>query len=406
METLGLELPFCSGERMRSWTVFGLLFLCACTRPSSTYDKNWGHVPPRPAPPGADSPGTAPAPQPNQPPAPVDPGPGSDAPPDAGSGENPPPPDLGPAPGPVVSCDPAGHARTVAVHTAAQLTAALSGAKPGDLIQLADGTYVGSFSAAISGTAAAPITLCGSRQAILQGAALTSGRTFHLTADYWALSGFVVTQGLKGIMLDNANHNILSSLEVHHIGDEGVHFRTNSSDNLLVGSSVHDTGAGNDPHSGEGVYIGSAAANWCTYTNCNPDKSDRNQILNNQLGPNTTAENLDIKEGTSGGIVKGNHFDGTGMDSPASADSWVDAKGNGYLISDNTGDTTPNDGIQTHVIKPGWGQANIFHGNNFDLGDAPGYGFRIQPQSLNTVLGCDNMVINAALGMSNLTCTQ
>ncbi|HMG19998.1 MAG TPA: hypothetical protein VK607_01730, partial [Kofleriaceae bacterium] len=63
-----------------------------------------------------------------------------------------------------------------------------------------------------------------------------------------------------------------------------------------------------------------------------PDRCDRIRIVGNHLGPNTTAENLDIKEGTSDGIVENNWFDGTGMVVPAGADSWVDVKGNGWQL--------------------------------------------------------------------------
>ena len=43
------------------------------------------------------------------------------------------------------------------------------------------------------------------------------------------------------------------------------------------------------------------------------------------------------------------------------ADSWVDVKGNGYLIVDNLGPHSPQDGFQTHVIDDmEWGRNNVF----------------------------------------------
>ena len=59
----------------------------------------------------------------------------------------------------------------VAVTTAAELSTALAGAQPGDVITLADGVYAGSFTLNASGTAADPIVIRGERRdgAILDG---------------------------------------------------------------------------------------------------------------------------------------------------------------------------------------------------------------------------------------------
>jgi hypothetical protein len=82
------------------------------------------------------------------------------------------PPAVAPA---VVSCDGAG----TDVSAADQLTAALAAAKPGGLIRLAAGRYAGHFALAVAGTAAAPITLCGPRDAVLDGGD-DDGYTLHL----------------------------------------------------------------------------------------------------------------------------------------------------------------------------------------------------------------------------------
>ena len=60
-------------------------------------------------------------------------------------------------------------AATVRVTTAVELEDALAAAQPGATIELADGTYVGKFVATVPGTASAPIHLCGSPAAILDG---------------------------------------------------------------------------------------------------------------------------------------------------------------------------------------------------------------------------------------------
>src|SRR5262249_43816436 len=149
---------------------------------------------------------------------------------------------------------------------------------------------------------------------------------------------------------DAASHNHLIGLSVSDLGQEGIHFRTGSSDNVLESSEVTNTGT-KDPGFGEGVYIGTSKTQWSG----GPDPSDRNQILNNVIGPGVRAECLDIKEGTTGGKISGNHFDGADIAGVNSADSWVDVRGNGYTLSDNVGVNTPADGFQVHVEVDGWG---------------------------------------------------
>src|SRR5918994_7980970 len=63
------------------------------------------------------------------------------------------------------------HPREVRVTSAEELRAALSGAKPGDVIVLADGLYAGRFMLAASGTARNPIVIRGESAsgAILDG---------------------------------------------------------------------------------------------------------------------------------------------------------------------------------------------------------------------------------------------
>lgn len=277
-------------------------------------------------------------------------------------------------------------AATISVSTAAELTAALLNVQPGDVIQLADGTYVGNFVAAVSGTAGAPITLQGSRNAILNGNTTNSGYVLYLkNVNYWHVNGITVTNGQKAIMTDNANYNVIDNVKAYHTGEEAVAFRAFSSHNTIQNSEISDTGL-LTPGYGEGVYIGSSVDNWSKYSGGQPDTSDYNLVLNNHFGPNISAEHVDIKEGTSGGQVIGNSFDGTGMSGANYADSWVDVAGNGYLISNNAGINALLDGYQTHIQVSGWAANNTFQGNTSDVG-ASGYGFHIHTPSGNDPSG-------------------
>lgn len=193
------------------------------------------------------------------------------------------------------------------VSTADQLRAALVHAQPGTVIHLRDGTYPGQFAITTAGTADRPITLCGSRAAILDGGPINTGYTLHLhSADHWQLSGFTIHGGQKGLMIDNTRAAFIEGILIHEVGDEAVHLRTASSDNTVQANTIRRTGLRTRKF-GEGIYIGSARSNWCTYTNCGPDRSDRNLIQANDIA-DTTAEAIDVKEGTSSGTVRGTPY--------------------------------------------------------------------------------------------------
>jgi hypothetical protein len=288
------------------------------------------------------------------------------------------------------------------VRSAAQLRRALRAARPGSRIRLADGVFGGEFVAKRSGLPTRRITLCGSRKAILRGRSLDHGYVFHLEgASYWTLSGFSVTGGQKGIVADRSSFNRLRDLAVYDVGQEGVHFRTFSADNLLERSEIHHTGR-RDGRSGEGVYVGSAHGNWCRYSGCRPDASNRNRIVGNRIGPDTTAESVDLKEGTTAGVVRANTFVGMNM---TDADSWVDVKGNRYSITGNRGTGALRDGFQVHVEQPGWGRGNLFAGNVAVLQGGE-YGFRIDSDADGTIVRCDNRVVGARKGLSNRDCRR
>ncbi|MET9933991.1 MULTISPECIES: right-handed parallel beta-helix repeat-containing protein [unclassified Streptomyces] len=252
-------------------------------------------------------------------------------------------------------------AATIEVTTAAQLKSALTAARPGDTIHLADGTYTGNFKATTPGTSSARITLTGSSRAVLTAG---GGYGLHLNgASYWTVQGITVTGGQKGIMADSANGVVIDGVTVHDLDMEGVHFRSSSRNGVLKNSRIYDTG--NDGRGmGEGVYVGTA--------NDLGDRSDGAQILDNVIGPDVGGESVDVKEGTTGARIVGNTFDGRGLTGANYDDSWVDVKGNDVLVEDNTGVNTTNNGFETHSQQSGWGCGTVFRGNRADLRGATG----------------------------------
>lgn len=263
-------------------------------------------------------------------------------------------------PGPVPTPDPtvavlplvAGTGTTTAVATSAQLQQAIAAARPGDTIRLAAGRYPAVAITGRSGTAQAPITLVGPRDAVIDGGSATGGYALHLQdASFWQLSGVTITGGGKGVVIDHGQHNLLDSLDIGRTGDEAVHLRAASSDNTLQRSTVHDTGLAR-PGFGEGAYLGSAKSNWNSVSGGQPDLSMRNRIVANTFHA-ITAENVDVKEATSGALITGNRFDGSAISGANYADSVVDVKGYDNSVTDNitTGASSAlRTIITTHVI--------------------------------------------------------
>lgn len=322
---------------------------------------------------------------------------------------------------------------TVDVATAAQLQAALATATPGQTIRMAAGTYRGSFVAgARAGTATRRITLTGPSTAVIVNdgpsgegpscpaptAGWDSGYGLWIfDSPYWNLTGFTVRESKKGIVLDNSHHTTIDAVTVHHVDEEAVHFRRSSADGVLRNSTITDTGLV-QPGYGEGVYLGSANSNWACHGNTGGvDRSDRVQVLDNRIGPNVAAEPIDVKEGTYEGVIRGNTFDGQGVTGQNSADSWIDVKGIGYLIEDNTGTfRTPGvfaNGYETHNTSttPAMpnGCGNVWRNNRSDLGGVGQYAINITSVSkcaaTPNVVHASNTATGAVKGLTNVAVT-
>jgi len=348
------------------------------------------------------------------------------APPTTPPPTTPPPTTAPPTTAPPTTTPPTGP--LVDVSTAAQLQAALAAATPGQTIRLAAGTYHGSFLTQRAGTASSRITLTGPRTAILTNdgpsgtapscpaptAGWDSGYGLWLfNAAYWNLTGFTVAESKKGVVLDNSQHTTIDGLYVRHVDEEAVHFRRSSADSIIRNSRITDTGLV-QPGFGEGVYIGSANSNFACHGNQGGvDRSDRIQVLNNDIGPNVAAEHIDVKEGTAGGVVRGNRFNGQGITGQNSGDSWVDAKGNDYLFENNGGTfSSPGvfaNGYETHNLLDGYGCGNIWRSNSANLGGTGRYAINVTstsrcPGHLNIVYS-SNTVTNAVTGLTNIAVT-
>ena len=342
------------------------------------------------------------------------------------SSSTPPPPAPAPAPAPApppppppteqTACSEIPHSRLVPVSTSSELHSALSSARAGDLIQLADGNYGdgSEFRLTASGTASQRITVCGTSNAVINAGSLSGRDGMKLSgANYATLSGFTITNALFGVWVERSVHVLLQGLTVHGIGQEGIEIVDFSKNAIVSNNRIYDTGRVVAEY-GEGIYIGSANAKWSALTGGVPDATDSVLIEGNNIGPDVRAEHIDIKEGTKGGIIRNNTFNGAGMiESQGSGESgwpnsWVILQGVGYRVENNTGTNALSAGFR--VVTHGTvmtGLDNTFDSNSFDVGGAA-YGFLIQTGSGSNgngnVVSCDNSVRNATKGLANVAC--
>lgn len=261
---------------------------------------------------------------------------------------------------------------TVYVTNTDELKTALENAKAGDEIILAEGEYIYSgstakgymFKCTADGTENEPIVIRSEnpeKPAVISGTSTSSNYAFSVLGDWWEVRDLKITNAQKGIMLDNSNYTKIIGCEVYNIGSEGIHFRDNSSYGLAENCYVHDTGVVS-AGLGEAIYVGSAKSTTGYGYDCH-----YNTIRGCRLGPNVSAEHVDVKEYTIGTIIENCTFDGTGMSGANSSKSFVNVKGNDCIIRNNTGYRNGCEKIlrafeQNNVVD-GWGQNASVYGN-------------------------------------------
>ncbi len=261
----------------------------------------------------------------------------------------------------------------ISVSTVDALKAALTNAKAGDTILLAPGTYecgdygtkASIYYSAASGTEDAPITIKSAdveNPAVLKGVEAAKGIVLYITGEYWSIENIICSTAKKGIILDKASHSVIRDVQVYDTGEEGIHIRDGSSYCQVLNARVHDTGL-LTPKYGEAIYIGSAYSTTGYSYDCH-----YNLVKGCILGPNVTAEHIDIKEYTIGNIIEDCTMYGGGM---TDTDSFLDIKGNETIVRSNLcydeGNTVITDAFQVHSQLDGWGLENTIYGNTAHL---------------------------------------
>lgn len=124
------------------------------------------------------------------------------------------------------------------------IQAAIDLAQPGDTIELKDGTFNEELVSSRDGEEGKPITITGSRKAILSGTGKT-GRLFEINHSYWTVNGFTIdgqmSNGEKEEDFQDKLVYVLGNGETRVIKRYGTEFRS-SIDGVII-SNMHLTNA-------------------------------------------------------------------------------------------------------------------------------------------------------------------
>lgn len=261
-------------------------------------------------------------------------------------------------------------ATIIEIKTVEELHKALAKAKAGQIISISPGIYdfttyerATKFYGTADGTEYSPIILTASDPndpPILKGSTLNNNYVLHITGDYWIIENIKISYSQKGIVLDNSNYSILRNLEVYSTGAEAIALRDGSSHCLIQNCYIHNTGL-ITPAYGEGIYIGSSQSTTGYNYKCD------NNVIQECVFRDISAEHIDIKEFTTGQEVFGCIFYGDGMTGENYAGSFIDIAGNDCYIHDNVGYRNNNKNIvasfEIHRIVEEWGDGHIFINN-------------------------------------------
>jgi hypothetical protein len=277
---------------------------------------------------------------------------------------------------------------------------ALRRAQPGDTIQLADGLYKQDVVTDHAGQPGAPITLIGSRRAIITGAG--EARIIQIFHPYITLDGFTVDGTAGGSQRDKGIYVLgqrartpmrgvrLVNLHVRNIGGECVRLRYYIQGAEIANNQIGPCGLedfpggkwGGSGKNGEGAYIGTAPEQRGDgkSPDASPDQSDGNWVHNNTFNTQGN-ECVDIKEDASGNLVENNTC--TGQRDPESAG--FDSRGDANIFRANTSTGNTGAGFRLGGDLASQGIGNFVYDNQ--IGDNAQGGVKVQRSPQGAICG-------------------
>lgn len=219
------------------------------------------------------------------------------------------------------------NAGTSLAHPFRSIQRALQLAQPGDTIHLLPGHYYQDVYTVRDGAPDKPITIVGTRQAVVHG--LTSNRIFQVHHDYISLIGFTI-DGLRrnaepnrmGAFRekllyvigydarDGVNNLRVLNMTFRNAGEECLRLKYFAHHNEIAWSTFHDCGIWDfvfHAHGvvGEAVYIGTSSKQWDINLTIEPDITAHNWVHHNVIDTQGN-ECVEAKEGTQHNIIEYN----------------------------------------------------------------------------------------------------
>lgn len=244
----------------------------------------------------------------------------------------------------------------------------------GDTLFVKTGTYAESLNniTGPSGSPGSPTVISahpGHTPVIDNGGA---GRVQFNGVSYMTFQSFVVTDMNQGIFVTASSNVIIQDNTVHHIEQEGIHVRQNSSDVLISGNTVHNIGL--IDLNGEGLYIGTGSGG--------PLDNTHHVTVTGNFIYDTTDECIELKPGTHDFLVEGNSCRNTGTDFTSLAVGRC-IEFERQILGAQSWSGNPNHVIRNNVchsmgtaIRVGSG-ATVYNNLIFDI-DAGHYGIRVE----------------------------
>lgn len=254
---------------------------------------------------------------------------------------------------------------------------ALEVAEAGDTIFLMDGVYMEDIKSIKDGYANAPITITGSKHAVVKG---SSNKIVKIEHDYIRLEGFTIDGHYKKdgkdyykkklIWLENANHVKIINMTIQNAGDECVRLKYFSSNNEIAYNTIRNCGIGKfiyniNEKNKELIYIGTSPTQLYRNPTDELDASNNNWIHHNIL--TGRGECVDIKEGAMYNVIEYNIC--SQMDDKDSGT--INVRGNSNIIRYNTIFNNIGAGIRLGGNK-GYGidnevYKNVIHDNTYSI---------------------------------------
>ena len=173
----------------------------------------------------------------------------------------------------------------------ASLKTAMQNALAGDIVYFT-GVHTGNMKTFAHGTSTSPIIVRGIN-ATIQTTSQSTGYGIECLHNYWRFDDFTINYAKKGFYALNADHGVLTRVDITNIGQEAFKFRRYSNYWEVVDCSADGTGQSANDY-GEGFYVGDAQSNW--ESSSTPDTSGY-ITFRNCYTRNTSNDGFDLKEG-------------------------------------------------------------------------------------------------------------